>query len=472
MELDLQFTLQYEDPDFDGRLTSLVDIKELPQKSVLHITFEEDFSSSSSVASTEILSDVSSPERLTRWPLDLFPVPTFSFDVELKLREGNAEFEKTGRPLKLTRDQKHDILDKLASTIYGFSAYPSGKQIAFVAEALVTKHPCLKEAGSNTGWNGWKNSLLFKMGNYRNKMRRAGCIEVSINAGKRSQNNPDNESPHSGIKRPKRAEVNFLPNFPKGENSTSLECLREQIIEELKKTERNLPLIGRMMQTTFALRRQTIIQFSPPVKEILDLWPALRIESEVYAEFQRITNQNLRNIFYAELDRHIPRLMTLFRQKASKTGKIADSLAGILKVHDEQELHDIHTKRTTVLHALPVFLREDWSGFLRTCKDIDEAELVNAPMALITLNRDNTSSPVHYQSENVLIVIESEVVITLPRFVDALVVMFSLIYALHLSYPKGLTNTFEFFQKILLSLEDGKLSPRLQTLKNDLMIYT
>ncbi|KAG2463633.1 ERD23 protein, partial [Polypterus senegalus] len=209
------------------------------------------------------------------WPLDLFPVPTFSFDVELKLREGNAEFEKTGRPLKLTRDQKHDILDKLASTIYGFSAYPSGKQIAFVAEALVTKHPCLKEAGSNTGWNGWKNSLLFKMGNYRNKMRRAGCIEVSINAGKRSQNNPDNESPHSGIKRPKRAEVNFLPNFPKGENSTSLECLREQIIEELKKTERNLPLIGRMMQTTFALRRQTIIQFSPPVKEILDLWPAL-----------------------------------------------------------------------------------------------------------------------------------------------------------------------------------------------------
>ncbi|XP_039627313.1 uncharacterized protein LOC120540542 [Polypterus senegalus] len=343
MELDLQFTLQYEDPDFDGRLTSLVDIKELPQKSVLHITFEEDFSSSSSVASTEILSDVSSPERLTRWPLDLFPVPTFSFDVELKLREGNAEFEKTGRPLKLTRDQKHDILDKLASTIYGFSAYPSGKQIAFVAEALVTKHPCLKEAGSNTGWNGWKNSLLFKMGNYRNKMRRAGCIEVSINAGKRSQNNPDNESPHSGIKRPKRAEVNFLPNFPKGENSTSLECLREQIIEELKKTERNLPLIGRMMQTTFALRRQTIIQFSPPVKEILDLWPALRIESEVYAEFQRITNQNLRNIFYAELDRHIPRLMTLFRQKASKTGKIADSLAGILKVHDEQELHDIHT---------------------------------------------------------------------------------------------------------------------------------
>ena len=57
---------------------------------------------------------------------------------------------------------------------------------------------------------------------------------------------------------------------------------------------------------------------------------------QVYAEFQRITNQNLPNTFYAELDRHIPRLMALFRQKASKTGKTADALADIFKVHDTQ----------------------------------------------------------------------------------------------------------------------------------------
>ena len=57
---------------------------------------------------------------------------------------------------------------------------------------------------------------------------------------------------------------------------------------------------------------------------------------QVYAEFQRITNQNLPNTFYSELDRHTPRSMTLFRQKASKTGKIADDLADIFTVHDEQ----------------------------------------------------------------------------------------------------------------------------------------
>lgn len=50
------------------------------------------------------------------------------------------------------------------------------------------------------------------------------------------------------------------------------------------------------------------------------------------------------------------------------------------------ELHDIHTKRTTVLHALPVYLREDVSGFLRTCTDeSDEPELDDVAVALLSV---------------------------------------------------------------------------------------
>lgn len=142
-----------------------------------------------------------------------------------------------------------------------------------LAEALVRKHPCLKEPESDSGWNGWENSIKFKMGNYRTKMRRAGCQEVTENAGKRSQRNPGNEPSHSNIKRCRRAEVNFLPNFPQGEDPSSLDVLRQAIVEEVKKTERNLPLTSKMIKTTFALRRQTIVTSSPPIKELMELWP-------------------------------------------------------------------------------------------------------------------------------------------------------------------------------------------------------
>ncbi|TDH15525.1 hypothetical protein EPR50_G00032150 [Perca flavescens] len=84
-----------------------------------------------------------------------------------------------------------------------------------------------------------------------------------------------------------------------------------------------------MMETIFPLRRQTIVMSCPPVNDLMDLWPALKIESELYAEFQRITTQNLPNTCYAELDRHLPLMMTLFRQKAPITGKTADALAEI-----------------------------------------------------------------------------------------------------------------------------------------------
>uniref|UniRef100_G3NGR5 Uncharacterized protein n=1 Tax=Gasterosteus aculeatus TaxID=69293 RepID=G3NGR5_GASAC len=174
----------------------------------------------------------------------------------------------------------------------------------------------------------------------------------------------------------------------------------------------------------------------------------------LYAEFQRITNQNLPNTFYAELDRHLPRLMTLFRQKASKTGKTADALDCL-----KSEIHDIHTKRTTVLHALPVYLCEDASGFFRTCTDkSDEPELDGVAVGLLTVISDHDTSPVHYNPVRISVIIESDAMVSLPRLGDAFLVIFGLIYALHLSYPKALTNTFEFTEKILLGLESGKLS--------------
>lgn len=122
--------------------------------------------------------------------------------------------------------------------------------------------------------------LKFKMGNFRSKMRRAGCTEVALNAGNRSKSHPDNESSHSNIKRPKHAEVNFLPNFPKGKDESHLKELRQTIVDECEKTEKDLSLIRKLMDATFPLCRQTVVS-CPPVNELMDLWPALKMESEV-----------------------------------------------------------------------------------------------------------------------------------------------------------------------------------------------
>jgi hypothetical protein len=75
-----------------------------------------------------------------------------------------------------------------------------------------------------------------------------------------------------------------------------------------------------------------------------------------------------------------------------------------------------------------------------------------------------------FNPQDFLIVLEDEVVMSAKSWVSALVLIFGLLYALHISYPKKLTVFFEFIQKVLLNLDDGKARPKLLALKNELLI--
>lgn len=89
--------------------------------------------------------------------------------------------------------------------------------------------------------------------------------------------------------------------------------------------------------------------------------------------------------------------------------------------------------------------------------DIDDVPL---GLALITAN---STDPTFLCPDRVAVIIEGNLV------VDAYVVLLGLIYVLRLHYPKDLANAFNFIQKVLMGLEDGKLKPRLLSLKNDLL---
>lgn len=71
------------------------------------------------------------------------------------IERANEEYKKNGTLLTASK-VKADILEKLAETIYMYTAYPSSAQICDVAEALVTKYPCPKEPGSFSGHYGWQ----------------------------------------------------------------------------------------------------------------------------------------------------------------------------------------------------------------------------------------------------------------------------------------------------------------------------
>lgn len=100
---------------------------ELP-KALLKVHRSESDNSSAATSDTEIL-----PHALA----DMFPVPLYSYNVEYSLEAGNAVYANNGQSLKITKYQKHDILENMAKKMHSFKAYPTDKEVPKAAEALI-----------------------------------------------------------------------------------------------------------------------------------------------------------------------------------------------------------------------------------------------------------------------------------------------------------------------------------------------
>lgn len=80
-----------------------------------------------------------------------------------------------------------------------------------------------------------------------------------------------------------------------------------------------------------------------------------------------------------------------------------------------------------------------------------------------------TPNSLHLEGEKAIILEGRVVVDGLPDLPKAVCLLFGLIYALNLDYPKAMQNTFEFIQRVFVSLGGKSLKPKLQTLKNLLL---
>lgn len=275
------FTVMYQDMDFGGQFFTLSSIEEVQDKGTLKLVITQpliltlspvevsDVESPIPEQSSDTRSDNSSGSRDTillsssdesgtsyrsqPWPAK-FQIPTFSHDVNLMLEEGNQAYEKDGTLLNNPRVTS-SILERLAEAIFCYTAYPTGIQVLAVVEALVGKYPCLKEPGSFNGLYGWQQRIKYKMGNYRAKLRsrHLALPELEVNTLKRRISNE--EGLPKRIKRPKKAEVNYLPPLPLGETDDTLEKDRVDLLKEMKKNK-NEKIIGEKMEKSFSFRRK------------------------------------------------------------------------------------------------------------------------------------------------------------------------------------------------------------------------
>lgn len=171
-------------------------------------------------------------------------------------------------------------MQDLAKNVFSYTAYPSSMQISSVAEALLEKLPCLKEPGTFAGMYGWQQRLKYKMHNFRAKLKSQKYTypELEVNTLKRKR--PTDAAPAKNVKRPKKAEVNYLPPHPVGENEDTLEKERLELVNETKK-KNNAKVIEEKMSKTFSIRRLEVVTTGPAVSVLRERWPGLFSKAQV-----------------------------------------------------------------------------------------------------------------------------------------------------------------------------------------------
>ncbi|KAL6467783.1 hypothetical protein MHYP_G00234600 [Metynnis hypsauchen] len=94
---------------------------------------------------------------------------------------------------------------------------------------------------------------------------------------------------------------------------------------------------------------------------MLQRWPALFVENQVYQEFNRVVGKNLKQEFYDSLDRHCPALVDVMKSKRGLKRQLLDAL---LRQAQTSDIADI---RCLVLRGLAVLLDDDPSEFFKDC---------------------------------------------------------------------------------------------------------
>ncbi|XP_047657946.1 uncharacterized protein LOC125139090 isoform X1 [Tachysurus fulvidraco] len=144
---------------------------------------------------------------------------------------------------------------------------------------------------------------------------------------------------------------------------------------------------------------------------MVERWPALFTERQVFAEFNRITSKNLEGDFFEALDQYAPRFIELFK---TKKGTVGQKLRGLMQ-HMSWMTPDMTVLCSVVLKGIPILLSDDPSEFYKTCSDTARDEAlerisVGVPTVVSEDSPQEGQSSVDLQPISTAIILEGGIV--------------------------------------------------------------
>ncbi|XP_054598294.1 uncharacterized protein [Nothobranchius furzeri] len=164
-------------------------------------------------------------------------------------------------------------------------------------------------------------------------------------------------------------------------------------------------------------------------------------------------------------------MIKVYRASGAACG---EGMKSLLEKLDDQTSDVLSYRKATALRGLPMFMDKHSGSLLKDCLDTEpvEDQINSMKMGILTVIEDDVATV--QSSPNIrffAVVLEEQIVVDeVSDLPTAFALLFGLIYALNMDYPKELKYTFETIQKVFMCL-DPKCSARVQSFKNKLLQY-
>lgn len=177
-----------------------------------------------------------------------------------------------------------DWYPELTREIYQYKSYRLDAHFCSVAEALIKRHPCLKEPGPFSGCYGWKQWRKYKMGNDETHQKLQECPELSVNSLKSKTLKDAVPAKKAMTGRSKL--LSYLRCWWDWGKSR-----KWKVWTSKRNNER---LVAVKMASTFVYQWQEVVSQEPTVKDFKDSWPALFSPKEI---IKNSVNQRMSHFF-------------------------------------------------------------------------------------------------------------------------------------------------------------------------------
>lgn len=212
------------------------------------------------------------------------------------------------------------------------------------------------------------------------------------------------------------------------------------------------------MTKTYQLRRDDIMKESCDISIMKQKYPLLFTQTEMLAEFKRITKVELLEMFNDSLDKYAPKLIKLIQVTANAGGE-EPRLMSELRAEIQQEgsaLQKSYANKCLALLSLPYHLGDSLGELVK------DKISVKTITPYIVIHKENGQI---LHTSNIEVFADTVLVCKTDNIIVAFCLLVSIFYIFHIAYPKMSNATLTFLQKYFVNIEDGvETVPKVVTL--------